>query len=323
MKAWAVFMVICAHCGGVPLDAPMVSQIVSLLLGILGSLGVPIFFFLAGYVVRDKALKPWLKGKLTGLLIPWFTCGLLVYLYVHLRKGGISLESLLLWLVGDGTYLWYLSVQVLLLLWARVVFWGIRKNLWSPPSAVGISILLSVGALALEALKLAAFHPYLNIFRWMWLFALGMAAGHVKLLEKAVGRILLIPLWGSVLAALWVLEIPVNYWTWTFPVCACLTVAVVMNGFIPTGKAAVWLRTLGEDSFAIYLLHMPVAGVVANLCGRIPDGSGLLTLSRPVIVLIVTQGCVLLLKMAGKHLGMERLICVLFGIRSGKGIAKR
>lgn len=315
MKAWAILFVVCAHCAGVPVDAPAASQIVSQLLQSFGSLGVPIFFFLAGYVFRHKKLIPWLRGKITGLLIPWLVCGLLVYLYVHLRKGGISAASLALWLVGDGSYLWYLSVMVLLWLWARVMLWGAQKGFWTPLVAEVVSILLSVTALVLEYLDILSFHPYLNIFRWMWLFVLGLFAGRISLLEKAGHRMFWIPIWTFLLAALAVLKVHIDYWSVGFCLCACVSIAVSVNGYVPSGKIATYLQTLGKDSFAVYLLHMPAAGLVANLCNRVSDHSGLLTLIRPFVALFITHGCIILLKKAGKCLNCEKMFYVLFGFR--------
>lgn len=315
MKAWAIIMVICAHCSDVSLDAPMVSLLISRLLQTLGSLGVPVFFFLAGYVFRYKKLKPWLKAKAIGLLIPWITCGILVYLYVHLRKGGLSALSLIRWLVGDGTYLWYLSVMVLLLFWARGVFFGVQKGFWTLPVASVFSVFLSAVALALEHFEILMFHPYLNVFRWLWLFMLGILAGHVSLLEKAGSHMLLALVWILALTVLSALGVCITYWSWAFPLCACLTVAVFMNSYGFPESVAAYMQTLGEDSFAVYLLHMPVAGVVANLCNRVSDVSGLLTLSRPLVVLIITHGCIFLLKRAGKRIHLEKTVRMLLGLR--------
>lgn len=315
MKAWAILMVICAHCGAVSLDAPLASQIVSRLLQTLGSLGVPIFFFLAGYVFRYKKLKPWLKDKATGLLIPWITCGVLVYLYVYLRKGGISALSLIRWLVGDGTYLWYLSVMVLLLFWARGIFFGMQKGFWTLPAASVFSVFLSAGVLVLEHFEILTFNPYLNVFRWMWLFALGILSGHVSLLEKTRSCIPFILIWIMALVVLSVLGVCISYWSWAFPLCACLTLAVFMNGYGFSGSIAAYMQTLGEDSFAVYLLHMPIAGVVANLCNRVSDSSGLLTLSRPFAVLFITHGCIILLKKVGNRIHLEKTVRILLGLR--------
>ena len=315
MKAWAIFLVICAHCGDVPLDAPPVGQMISRLLQTMGSLGVPIFFFLAGYVFRDKKLKPWLKSKVTGLLIPWFTCGLLVYLYVYLRKGGISALSLIRWLLGDGTYLWYLSVMVLLLLWARGIFCGVRKGYWTLPAAAVFSIIFSAVVLSLEYFSILTFHPYLNVFRWMWLFGLGLLSGHVSLLEKAGSCVLFILAWIMALVTLSALGACITYWSWAFPLCACMTVAVFLSSYISSKGIAAYMQTLGEDSFAVYLLHMPFAGVVTNLCNRIADGSGLLTLSRPIAVLLITHGCIIFLKKTGSRIHLGKTVRILLGLR--------
>ena len=49
-----------------------------------------------------------------------------------------------------------------------------------------------------------------------------------------------------------------------------------------------WLEKMGKASFSIYLLHMPVAGVVANLLNR-SEYFAPLTIFRPIIVIAITM----------------------------------
>jgi len=316
MKAWGVLFVTCAHCAGVLDNAPAASRFASQLLNSLGTLGVPIFFFLAGYVFRYKKLMPWLKEKVTGILIPWITTGVLVYLYVYLRKGGVSVCSLALWLIGDDGYLWFLSVMVMLWFWARLIFWGIEKgNFWTLPVAASVSVCLSVTVLLLEHLDVLSFHHYLNLFRWLWIFALGLLAGSRSFLNKTESRFWLVPVWMLVLLGLIVLRGSLNYWSVRFYLFAYFTIAVFANCFLCSGMLANYLQTLGKDSFAVYLLHMPVAGIVANLCNRVSDFSGILTVLRPFVVLGVTHAGIILMKKTARKLRVEKAVQLLFSFR--------
>ena len=295
MKAWAILLVICAHCAGVFPSAPA-SKVAAQLLQNLGALGVPIFFFLAGYVFRYKALGPWLKGKLTGFVVPWLFTGTAVYLYVYLRKGGISLSALLLWLVGSGSYLWYLTVQALLWIGAWILFWGREKRGWQLCPVAVAAILASAVVLLLQALGIIRLHVYLNPLRWLWVFALGLLAGKETLLNCVKTRMWISVTWLAVLLVGAVAGWQIYYGAWYYTGCALATVIAV--GCLPAGRLVGYLERLGRDSFAVYLLHMPVAGLTSNLCSRVADPTGLLILSQPLLVLVVTHGAVVLLRLA-------------------------
>lgn len=315
MKAWAILLVVCAHCAGVTAQSEALCKTASRLLNSVGSLGVPVFLFLAGYVFQYKKLCPWLKGKLTSFLIPWLFTGTLTYLYVYLRKGGISIFTFATWLVGAGSYLWYLSVQSMLWIGAWILFWGKEKWGWPVRSVAIVAMLISLVALHLNALGVMRLHVYLHPLRWLWLFALGVLAREISAFDRLRRRVSLSVMWLVLLVVATVMGWQCFYGAWYFPICALAAVASVMNMRIYNGKLASYLEILGRDSFTVYLLHMPVAGVVSNLCNRVPDPTGLVTLSRPFVVLLITHGSVLLLRWAARFIRKEKIIGIAFGFR--------
>lgn len=50
------------------------------------------------------------------------------------------------------------------------------------------------------------------------------------------------------------------------------------------------LMDIGEKSFSIYLLHMPIAGILANIMNRFPNG--IFILARPVIAVLLTYAAI-------------------------------
>ncbi len=54
-----------------------------------------------------------------------------------------------------------------------------------------------------------------------------------------------------------------------------------------SGKAREMATYVGRLSFSVYLLHMPVAGVTANLLNR-SEAFAVVTFVRPIIVIIIT-----------------------------------
>ncbi len=310
MKAWAVLFIICAHCGGATANASFATVTASSMLTGFGSLGVPIFFFLAGYVFHYSGFLPWLERKITGVLVPWLVCGTLVYFYVTLRKGGISLASLAQWLMGVQTYLWYLPVMVVLWLVGILIFLGVKKRLWSVSVAAIVCGCLSVAVLCLEMLDVIHLQPYLSLFRWLWLFALGLIARQYQFLDKLPGGIYGAPILIVILLFLALAGVQVTYWAHTFYLLAPIAILLVALGAVPSENG---LEYIGKVSFSTYLLHMPIAGLVANLCNRVADPTGILMIVRPVLVLLITVSAIWIVQKIGKRLRLDRMTKVLFG----------
>lgn len=73
------------------------------------------------------------------------------------------------------------------------------------------------------------------------------------------------------------------------------------------------LIDIGKKSFAIYLLHMPIAGIVSNLCNRLDIF--VVTVARPIIVLAIVY---IVLYLADKLIpegSIKKCINMLIGMR--------
>ena len=108
---------------------------------ILGTFGVPIFFSISGYSVAGNT-RNWgdfWKRKVTTLFWPWICCETLLWFYVVLRKGGISIAAWLLFLLGYHHTTYYLTILVLF----YVIYWKIRNHgvIWMLNAVSIISIL--------------------------------------------------------------------------------------------------------------------------------------------------------------------------------------
>jgi len=63
VKAVAIALTICAHCNTVLENASFAARTVSYFLASLGSLGVPVFLFISGYLFSYKPLMKCIKTK--------------------------------------------------------------------------------------------------------------------------------------------------------------------------------------------------------------------------------------------------------------------
>ena len=113
LKAIAIFSVVCAHSTPLMDSNSKINVFSSQMLDYLGTFGVPVFFCISGYLFAGNT-RTWgefWKRKVFTLFIPWICCETLLWLYVVLRKGGISITAWLLFLLGyhHTTYAEYMA----------------------------------------------------------------------------------------------------------------------------------------------------------------------------------------------------------------------
>lgn len=314
MKAIAILCVICAHCSEVITPCSSFSLMLSRFEGNLGSLGVVLFFFLSGYLFTYKPIKEFVLKKLVPIVVPWIVCGSLVYLYIHIRKGGLSFSSWSMWIIGNQTYLWYMTVTLAVYIIAELCYYvsnrdsGIQRHIYI------FSFLLSIGVTVINNHNILRFHPYLNIFRWFWAFSLGKLLREYSILRKMPSLMFGTTLFFVVIFTTAYLNVEINYWkdSWLlFSIFALLFVSMIPSN----NDNDSFLIKIGKKSFSIYLLHMPFAGILTNLCNRLPNSGGLLVLFRPLTILLLTYATIVLIEYVTKLTRNERLIHLVIGSR--------
>jgi fucose 4-O-acetylase-like acetyltransferase len=282
LKAMAIFCVICAHC---PYDT---QSFLSCILNNLGVIGVPIFFFVAGFFYHAKkySAKDLLTKKLKTLLLPWIICGLIVYLYVALRKGG-DILAMINFVIGNGSYLYYMTILFLF----YILFFFIKDNKWGILSMAIVSLLWMTAQGVYNPL-LEIIYPYLNPLNWLLYFALGVYFQYYFKAEKAldfVERYKWVFIGVGLIAFIIpnVLQYKFTYWKLLFPVfeIACFMGMLALS----TVK---WMQNkvfldIGKNSFSIYLLHMPIVGITNLVLIHY-----LVYCIRPFFVLAVIYACV-------------------------------
>lgn len=308
LKGLSILSVICAHCNTVSDTASRANQAAHFLLSALGTIGVGVFFAVAGwsfmrYTDKTTGAAAFLRKKAKRLFLPWLICGTAVYMYVVLRKGGLSFLSWVKFLLGIGSYLYF--VPVLFALYV-VGYYSYRSNV-----ALYFFMLLSVVS---NLLTSRAFpdttYAYINIANWMLYFSIGIRLGKTEMRRYSwIDKL-------SVLVALLTLLMcairgfSLSYWTpWfilfeLFASVALLYIAEQMSR--KNGRLAKWIARSGRESMTIFLLHMPVAGIVANICGRLDFWW--LTLLRPIIVFAITFAAIELYQKIATRWNMKFLL---------------
>lgn len=322
LKAFAIFSVVCAHTAVEPAESLMWINLVVRILSAIGTMGVPIFFIVSGYLYygNQRGIKDFFGRKCKTIIVPWFFCETIVWLYVVLRKGGITFNAWFKYILGVYHSTYYLTILMIL----YILFWRIKKYDSILIGSILFSCLcvLGLGYGVPFVLKWNKFTitPYLNIFNWILYFALGMLLKKRQAFEPlAMFAKKILPLSAFLLIA----DFIIHYYhllSWTYfskyaLINIALQILVVMGMcYGLCEKKVEKLVTVGKYSYAIYLLHGLGAGGVNWITAL--TGSSFLILMRPIIViLLVILGVCIVRKICNKFKVLHNIPEVLIGIR--------
>lgn len=167
IKGLAIISVIAAHCNAISEEGSKFAQISSLLLQNIGTWGVICFFVISGYLFHVSSSKIFFMKKLKYICVPWVISATCVYLYVYLRKPPVTLLSWINFVVGNGSYLYYLTVLMMF----YVIFFAF------PFMCTEVAFIICELATAVSVLwfyNIGGVNPYLNPLNWIGYFTLGM-----------------------------------------------------------------------------------------------------------------------------------------------------
>ncbi len=269
IKGLAIISVICAHCNSTDIGGGVLLYS-SLLLQNLGTLGVICFFILSGALFSPKKeVKFWLLNKIFKLCVPWLISGVCVFLYVYLRKPPITFLNFIYFFIGNGSYLYYLTILVLLYL--IFYFLPFMRNIYVLIACQIISVVSGVFFYSPFGIS-----PYINIFNWIGYFAFGAMLSKYK--EKTDNMLKTLTPWRWIFYMLYLGVLVFQLWQkkggfyfngLNVPFCWIGVSCIFFIGIRIQTLKCNWARNLftmlGDDTLFIYLWHMPVADIVANL----------------------------------------------------------
>lgn len=235
---------------------------------IVASVGVVCFLFISGYYYKPEKF-----GSFTGLLkkkgltigLPWLFLGSVSFLYNYILSGGDSFVlEYLKWIIGNGTYLYYLTVLFICFL----AFYKTNDRI-----QIG-AMLLTVVSLLLTALGvfdsvISFLHitNYLNVFNWFGIFAAGMYVRNKIATDKLYGflkksRWIILGLFIAVAILLIIFDqVQVGYFSYVgiwLEILGTLAIFSIATLEIFENKI---FEDLANLSFTVYLIHLMVIGV--------------------------------------------------------------
>ncbi|MCC8139954.1 MAG: acyltransferase [Lachnospiraceae bacterium] len=276
MKALAVYSIIAAHC-----KLPMMENYSGSLSVMLtatkyfGEIGVPVFLVLSGRLFdRNRRFPDFLRNKCKKIVLPWMCCSLLVWIYMFIQG---DFYDLLRWLLGIGNVYWYMPVLCLYF----VVFY-VLHNVNLRGGVFIVSIIYHVVVYDLCAVNIVAAENCVilgNFLKHMPFFLMGLLIndfnlkGHIyRILNSHIAMVITCLVLIITAGYNHIKFGDINYDSPLFLVFSSAGIIMIAwislkiqsnSGYIKNAFA-----TIGKESYFIYLLHLPFAGILSNILSR-------------------------------------------------------
>lgn len=313
VRCFFIFSVVAAH-SAIPIESLSENLLVSVirnLWDIISIYGVAGFFIISGYLYtfEKRTLKDIMFRKWKSIVVPWLFCGLLIYMLCQYNLQTSTLLFLVKFVLGYGSYLYYLPI----LFSMYIIFYFIKDSNFFICLGIGLGVL----SIVLTQLQIYTplFTDFLNIFNWIVYFAFGILVGKLNLLERIKSKtVMLISL------VLTIILVTIDYYLDVktyFNIMALFTNLTVVCFFFSVCSTEKinknrFLNTIGNYSFSIYLLHMPVVSTIKHIVKIVnPE----LYIFIPLIVILVFVICInILMNTINKYQKLE-FVKVLLGLR--------
>lgn len=273
VKAMAIFASVAAHVSLIDLTTTL-SGLVTRFWDMFSCISVGNFLIVAGILYTRTAgdSEDFWKRKLHNMVLPWLFCGTLTYAYRLLCGVPGSIQDYIYWLLGNGSWLYYITVHLFMLVLFQPI-WQCTPALWG-------CVILNAIQLVFPCIPSPFGNAYLNPANWAGFFALGI------LLRRQGLRFSLGFLVGSLVVFL--VSVAVVYHRWIYSYFHILNALYSVSAFfvlfalgrrLAGTRLAQSIRLIGSDTYCIYLLHM---FILLPIFRHFP-WAGLKTLLSPVL----------------------------------------
>lgn len=313
-RVFALISIVAAHIS-FPASAPYtLEKIYSL----IASIGVIAFLFMSAYYYNPQkfsSLGAVIKTKLVSIGIPWLFLGSITYLYNGILSGTIHPLGLLKWILGYKTYLYFLTI----LFFCFVIFYKANRLFCVCCIPVTImSLMLTALGFMDSIIDFLHITNYLNILNWIGIFAFGQLCRTFdtkKIYEFIYKfRLLLILIFILAGAVIFVFDIPTGYFSIIgiyFEIIGVLCIFGVSTFNIFNINL---FQNIANNSFAIYLIHMPVIGVI----DRIYNINIVTQILSSILVVALAHLALEIFRFVIRKIKCEKLFNPLFGFRNRK-----
>ncbi len=283
----------------------------------LGTIGVVLYLFMSGYLFQTwKFENLWIliKRKVVSVGVPWLCLGTLTWVYNAILSTQFrSALGYIKWMLGNGTYLYYIPVIfVCFLIFYKAPKWSLFAAIFTSI----ISVLVTAMGLLDSTISFLGINHYLNPLNWIGFFALGMIVQGIdsELLYNFLKKIrwLSIGIFAVAFIVLMVFsEVRFDYFSYVaipYELLGGLAVLSISTFKITKFSLFDWLSRF---SFSIYLIHMIFVGLLDGLFGKY-EATRILF---PVCVIAVSFLLLLIGWLFSKKLRIEKTYSIITGGR--------
>lgn len=285
---------------------------------IIASIGVVLYMIIAGYYYRPAhygSIVGMAKRKLTTIVLPWFCLGTTGYLYKAILSGNLSLGEYFNFLLGNGSYLYYLSILSL----CFVLFFYFHGR-WFCILCIFVtmgSLYMTQAGLLNAAISKLGITNYLNLLNWIGFFALGvlLQRNEPDRLYQRITKYRLYSICAFMLVYGFVFwkNIPTGYFSkfgWMLELLGA-TAFIAIASYIP--KNCRLIKKIAGYSFTVYLVHFMVIGLFDRLYNFAVPLQAIANLIVIAISVFAIDLCLLIAKKAKA----EQLAVIVLGVRKG------
>lgn len=292
LKAFAIIAVVACHCINTIENPSRINTFAISFFDAWKGFGVPIFYLCAGFFFKaNEKIFMFMKRKAVSIILPWISTGTAVWLYIVLRKGGISVYNWADYLFLRGSYLYFLTNLIIFYL----VMYLAQKHKYIYYFICMYTVLSYIGLnLAGGDIKSVLMMPYTVLevpFIYWFYFCMGSVIRQFSLFKFVDNtRLSLLILVFILLATIDKMTIGTGMFTFVIDLTKsfCLITGLYnLRDLLTKLRIKDLLIYVGKISFSIYLLHMPFAGIIANMLNK-SEAFAILTFVRPLIVITIT-----------------------------------
>ena len=286
----------------------------------LGTIGVILFLIMAGYFFKPSkftSVGHLLKNKFYSICIPWLFLGSLTWLYkATLSSQFRSVNEYFKWILGNGSYLYYIPVLLLCFL---MLYKAPEIILYALLPITAVSIFLTTCGLLDPIYSFIGISAFLNVFNWIGFFSLGMLLQKIDT-EKLFDffkkfRILNVSLFVTAFVLLLIFKnVSYGYFSYIaipYELLGCM--AILSMSTLSLTKFQ-FFKELSNLSFSIYLIHM----IFIGLLDQIMNLSNITRLASPLIIIVVSFFFLFVGRFISKKIHLEKNYILLTGARNSK-----
>lgn len=235
----------------------------------LYSFHMPLFFFAAGWVYKEKTILTDIQRRIQSIVIPYFSFGCLLLIYWQLiekrfRSSDISFENSLLGLFSGNydkldfnVHLWFLPC-----FFVTVVLFNILVNICGKRIAYIVCIFMSLIYVVLPMPEL--FWGFNRVFKYIGFYAIGTFLAK-KVARKVIDKRLRT---GIIAGILVVVNLLLSYLNLTKGIMWYITALIGVAGVILISRLInenKILQYLGQISLIILCIHGPIYRIVVKV----------------------------------------------------------